>query len=174
MEHRHAEPTQIYQAISKTTGWIGLAVSVTVLAVGAIKHDQLTIQKGFYIAESLAASTAITWALKYSIKRSRPCDANPMIIAAGSHGGSSFPSGHTSEAFSTATSLTIAWPKWYVAVPAFTWAGVVGYSRMYLGVHYPTDVLAGAVVGAGSAWLTWKANKWLQHHNGHPRNNSKP
>jgi undecaprenyl-diphosphatase len=32
---------------------------------------------------------------------------------------------------------------------------------MYLGVHYPTDVLAGAVIGAGSAWLMYKANRWL-------------
>jgi membrane-associated phospholipid phosphatase len=38
----------------------------------------------------------------------------------------------------------------------------VGYSRLNLGVHYPTDVLAGAVLGVGSAYLTYKANEWYQ------------
>ena len=41
--------------------------------------------------------------------------------------------------------------------------GLLGYSRMYLNVHYPSDVLASAILGSGTAWLTWKANKkWLQ------------
>ena len=41
------------------------------------------------------------------------------------------------------------------------YAASVAYARMYQGVHYPTDVLAGAVVGAGSAWLAYKAEKWM-------------
>ncbi|HEU4788615.1 MAG TPA: phosphatase PAP2 family protein, partial [Flavobacterium sp.] len=49
----------------------------------------------------------------------------------------------------------------YVIAPSFLWAGAVGYSRMYLGVHYPTDVLAGAIVGSGSAFLCYKLNKWI-------------
>ena len=71
------------------------------------------------------------------------------------------PSGHTSSVFATATSLSMAYPKWYVVVPSFVWAGSVGYSRMHLGVHYPSDVIIGALVGSGSAILTRKANQWL-------------
>lgn len=71
------------------------------------------------------------------------------------------PSGHTSTAFATATSLSLAYPKWYVVAPSFVWAGAIGYSRMHLGVHYPSDVLAGAIVGSGSAYLTYKANQWI-------------
>ena len=41
------------------------------------------------------------------------------------------------------------------------WAASVGYARMYEGVHYPTDVLAGALVGAGSAWVTYKFQQWM-------------
>jgi membrane-associated phospholipid phosphatase len=79
------------------------------------------------------------------------------------HAGSpSFPSGHTSDAFATATSLSIAFPKWYVIAPSFLWACSVGYSRMDLGVHYPSDVMAGAIIGAGSAYLCYKANRWIQ------------
>ena len=47
--------------------------------------------------------------------------------------------------------------KWYVAIPAYLWAGTVAYSRMYLGQHYPSDVLAAAVIGAASSYVT----RWL-------------
>jgi membrane-associated phospholipid phosphatase len=73
------------------------------------------------------------------------------------------PSGHTSSAFSTATSLSLNFRKWYVVAPAYTYAAAVGYSRMYLGVHYPSDVLVGALLGSGTAYLTWKINKKLQN-----------
>jgi len=161
MENRHEDPVRFYQHISNTTNTISMLVPVTVLATGLVRDDKITINKGLYMAESLVASTFITTGLKYTFKRPRPFTKDPYLVPASSAGSYSFPSGHTSEAFATATSLTMAYPKWYVAAPAYAWAATVGYSRMYLGVHYPTDVLAGAVVGAGSAWLMYKANKWL-------------
>jgi undecaprenyl-diphosphatase len=161
MENRHEDPVEFYQKISNTTNDISMLVPATVLVTGLIRNDKITLQKGLYMAETLAASTIITTALKQTIKRPRPFKADPYIVQASSGGSTSFPSGHTSEAFATATSLYMSYPKWYVAVPAFTWASLVGYSRMYLGVHYPSDVLAGAVVGAGSAWLMNRANRWM-------------
>jgi membrane-associated phospholipid phosphatase len=68
-------------------------------------------------------------------------------------------------AFATATSLSLAYPKWYVIVPSFAYAGTVAYSRMHLGVHYPSDVAAGAVIGAGCAYLTFLIGKALQKSN---------
>lgn len=164
MEHRKEEPTEFWQQISNSTNIVSMLVPVSVLATGYARGEKTTIQKGWFMAETLIASSLVTMGLKYSFRRNRPFNTDPFIVPASSGGSPSFPSGHTSEAFATATSLTLAWPKWWVAVPAYTWAGAVGYSRMYLGVHYPSDVLAGAVVGAGSAWLMYKANKWL-HHN---------
>lgn len=161
MENRHEDPVELYQHISNTTNYISMLVPATVLATGLVRDDKLTINKGLYMAESLAASSLVTMGLKYTFKRHRPFADHPFIVPASDGGSPSFPSGHTSEAFATATSLTMAYPKWYVAVPAYAWAASVGYSRMYLGVHYPSDVLAGAIVGAGSAWLMYKVNKWL-------------
>jgi membrane-associated phospholipid phosphatase len=162
MEHRSSGGTQYNKFLSNTTSYVSLAVPATILAIGAIKGDKLTLQKGLYITESIAASALVTYGLKSIVKRQRPFLSHPELIPAESATSASFPSGHTSMAFATATSLSIAYPKWYVIVPAYLWAGSVGYSRMYLGVHYPTDVAAGALVGAGSAWLTYKANQWLQ------------
>lgn len=161
MENRHEDPVEFYQHVSNTTNYISMLVPVSVLATGLARNDKTTIQKGLFITESLVASSLVTFGLKYTFRRQRPFTTEPFIQPASSGGSPSFPSGHTSEAFATATSLYMSYPKWYVAVPAFAWAGTVGYSRMYLGVHYPSDVLAGAVVGAGSAWLMHKANKWL-------------
>lgn len=162
MEHRSTGGTEYNKFLSNTTSYVSLAVPATILAVGAIKGDKLTLQKGLYITESIGVSILASSILKRSINRQRPFLSHPEILPAATASSPSFPSGHTSMAFATATSLSIAYPKWYVIVPAFAWAGSVGYSRMYLGVHYPSDVAAGALVGAGSAWLTYKANQWLQ------------
>jgi undecaprenyl-diphosphatase len=66
----------------------------------------------------------------------------------------SMPSGHTSTAFSAAVSISLAYPRWEVVCPSLLWAGAVGASRIFLGHHYPGDVLAGAVLGSGFAWIS--------------------
>ena len=162
MEHRGHEPTEFQQFLSNSTNYISLAVPATILAVGAISNNIVTVNKGLYVGETLVISSLVTFGLKYSINRPRPFVVNNQIIPEGTAGSPSFPSGHTSEAFATATSLAIAYPKWYVIIPAYSWAGSVAISRMYLGVHYPSDIIGGVIVGMGSAWLTYKLNRWLK------------
>lgn len=110
-------------------------------------------------------STIITRGMKIVIPRARPFITYPYIIKRDVGGGNSFPSGHTSAAFCTATSLSLLFPKWYVIAPCYLYAATVGFARMYQGVHYPSDVLAGAIVGAGSAWLAFKVEKWRDRKN---------
>ncbi|MFM6954759.1 MAG: phosphatase PAP2 family protein [Sphingobacteriaceae bacterium] len=152
-----------WQFISNNSSKIDMALPVGLFITGCLKHNESIKNKGAEMGISYLANTILTQTFKNTIRRARPFDAYPAIIFKKSDGGGySMPSGHTSSAFSTATSLSLNFPKWYVVAPAYTYAAAVGYSRMYLGVHYPSDVLAGALLGSGTAYLTWKWNKKLQ------------
>ena len=148
--------------VSHSTPGAGLGVPVLVLAAGFIENKRSTKLKAVYMLEALLVNEALTHGLKHVVNRPRPYITYPFIIPKSSGRSSSFPSGHTSLAFAMATSLSVTYPKWYYIAPSFAYAGTVAYSRMYLGVHYPSDVLVGALVGSGSALLTFKINKWMQ------------
>ena len=76
-EDRREEPTEFYQFLSRSTNYISLSVPVSLLAAGIIGHDAEMKQKAFYIGETILVSTAITTALKYSIRRPRPAPRFP-------------------------------------------------------------------------------------------------
>lgn len=104
------------------------------------------------VAGSEAPSGALGVGLKYVFERPRPYVTYPELrLPVGPEGSPSFPSGHAAVSFAGATALVLEQPA--VAVPAYLWAGAVCYSRMYDGVHYPTDLLGGALIGIGSAYL---------------------
>ena len=144
---------------------VNIAAPLTLLTVGLAKHNKQLQKDAFYMVGGYALSAIVTHGAKVIIQRDRPFNTYPDIIKKTEGGGYSLPSGHTSAAFYAATSLSILFPKWYVIGPSFLWASAVGYSRMYQGVHYPTDILAGAVVGAGSAWITCKFQHWMDKKN---------
>jgi membrane-associated phospholipid phosphatase len=149
------------KTVSSSVTVFNIAAPVGLFAAGLAKHDKKLQIDAAYMAGGYLLSTIITQGSKRIIQRDRPFTKYPFIVKRGEGGGYSFPSGHSSAAFYTATSLCILYPKWYVIAPAYLWAAAVGYARMYEGVHYPTDVLAGAVVGAGSAWVTYKVQRWM-------------
>jgi membrane-associated phospholipid phosphatase len=159
--NRNTNLDQTFKGITNSAVPISIATPLLVYSIGLIKCDSTLKRKGMYITETFFVAAFATTALKYGINRERPFITYPDIEKETSGGSPSFPSGHTSTAFATATALSIAFPKWYVIAPSFLWAGSVGYSRMDLGVHYPSDVLAGAIVGCGSAYLTHQLNGWI-------------
>ena len=116
----------------------------------------LGIARRFGVARTgaLVALTALTtfladtvaFAIKDLTHRSRPAVAHPDIHPLYVVHSSSFPAGHAATAFAGATLLTYAAPGLW---PLFAGlAGAVAFSRVYVGVHYPTDVIA----GSGSSW----------------------
>ena len=164
--HRNKSLDRTFKTITNSVSPVSIATPIIVYSVGLIKGDKDLKEKGIFIGETFLVSSFITTALKYIVKRDRPFKTYPEIEKLTLGGSYSFPSGHTSDAFATATSLSIAFPKWYIIAPIFLWASAVGYSRMDLGVHYPSDVLAGALIGIGSAYLTHKFNKWINKKGG--------
>ena len=125
-----------------------------ILLKGIITKEKEDFWKSGEMLSTSLLSSLMVFGLKSTIKRDRPFVTYPEITKH-THGGSySMPSGHTSICFASATAVSLIYPKWYVIAPMYTWASLVGYSRMYLGVHYPSDILAGAIVGSGTAIAT--------------------
>lgn len=154
------KPVSVF--LSETAVPINLAVPVAIGSYGLINQDNDLIKDAIFIAMASGINLGMTEMLKRSIQRQRPGYAYPDDITMYKlKTDYAMPSGHTSGCFATATALSLKYPEWYVVVPAYVWATSVGLSRMHLGMHYPTDVLAGAALGAGSAYLSYKLNEWI-------------
>lgn len=150
-----------FKSISQSAVPISVATPLLIYSLGIINNDSVAKQKALFIGETFLVSAFITVVSKKIIKTNRPYETYPILQPVVTEASYAMPSGHTSTAFATATSLSLAYPKWYVVAPSFIWAGTIGYSRMHLGVHYPSDVVVGALVGSGSAFLCYKANQWI-------------
>ncbi|HZK69210.1 MAG TPA: phosphatase PAP2 family protein [Paludibacter sp.] len=153
--------------ISNTTTVVAFSTPVVMGVVALIEKDDNLLKNAIYVGAAIGVDGLMTYSLKKVVNRDRPYVTYPDIHPAMLETSNSFPSGHTSLAFATATAISLKYPKWYVIAPSYLWACSVGYSRLNLGVHYPTDVLVGALLGAGSAYVTYKINDWFwkKHEN---------
>lgn len=157
--HLEQERTPVMDGVMQTVSnslVLAPLPAATLAVAGWAGHNDDMLNNAAVCGVSIAATAAITMGLKYAIDRPRPFkayagDLSPQEFPRDP----SFPSGHTSVAFATAVSLTLCYPKWYVAVPSFLWASGVGFSRLYRAAHYPSDVLVGALVGSAVAGATY-------------------
>ena len=112
---------------------------------------------GIIVSEVVAGGSTIL--LKTLIQRERPFRQISGITNRSKGGYYSgydryaMPSGHAALAWSIAASLAFSEADWLLKGPAFVWASAVSLSRPWLGVHFPSDILAGAVLGFAAAWL---------------------
>lgn len=148
--------------LSTSVAPVSVAVPFTILITGIIKKDSALIDKGIKASVAFGFNAIVSTGIKYGADRRRPFTTYPGLFHAKSKVGDySFPSAHTSFSFATATSLSLSCRKWYIIVPVYAWAFGVAYSRMQLGVHYPTDVLMGAIVGTASSFLSFKIDRLM-------------
>ena len=134
---------------------VAAPIGLTLYGLAADRGE--AFDSGVLLGSAEVISYSIRYILKVGFKRDRPYQAltDVHIGHLESADPYSFPSGHATGAFALATLLTLRYPRAEVYVPAFLWAGMVGYGRIYLGLHYPTDVLGGALIGAGSSLLVF-------------------
>lgn len=138
--------------ITNTAAVIAFGVPIILLLIAFYKKIPGLQQNALKILIPVAISAIIANILKYAIDLPRPYEIYPFILKLSSGGSPSFPSGHTTDAFAFAVAVSLVYPKWYIIIPGLIWASLVGYSRMSLGVHFPSDVLGGALIGAASTY----------------------
>jgi undecaprenyl-diphosphatase len=102
------------------------------------------------VGAAILLAESVSAALKELVERDRPPVADPLpeplVTTPATH---SFPSGHATVSFACATVLALAVPR--LTLPLYTLAVLISFSRVYVGVHYPLDVVAGAVLGIAIA-----------------------
>jgi len=126
----------------------------------AKKHGWKTLWWLVAIALVIVASDQISVGLfKNVFQRLRPChtpDINGLVHLVGKCGGKfGFVSSHAANTFGVAVFLSLLFRNKWATLGLISWAAFVSYSRIYLGVHFPGDILCGALLGAGIGISIW-------------------
>jgi undecaprenyl-diphosphatase len=163
---------QIMYAISGKIIWAPLYLAILIATGYKYKRKFPVIVLSIILAVTLADQLSVQL-FKNTVQRLRPCHEPSLEglvhLVNGRCGGLyGFISSHASNAFNVALiSLLLIRKRWY-SVSIIIWAAVVGYSRIYLGVHYPGDVICGAIFGSFTGWSVYKLfevtdKKYLQN-----------
>lgn len=151
------------RAVSSALVPVVITVPVGLFAAGHAMGNEYDALSGVVLLSAQAVTLGATYALKELVGRPRPWRAHPDCIYPGSVDDEfSFPSGHSSSAATLATYLSLRYPQWYVIAPAVLFTGYTWYARMNLGVHYPTDIIAGAILGAAVGYGAYRLTESLK------------
>jgi len=130
------------------------------------RHALLTLAMlvlTFAVADQISSGL-----IKHLVERLRPTHdpslGSMVHIINGYRGGMyGFVSSHAANAFAAATFISLVMRHRLVLIALFTWALLQCYSRVYLGVHFPGDILGGIVVGVLVGWLMWLVMRWIEN-----------
>jgi len=132
------------ESISLASPMIEYGTAIGIANSGYFNNNQDNLDTGVISLSSLLTTQIVCAGLKYSFNRERP-DIIYKERLFRTRFTPSFPSGHTASSFAFATSLSSAYPK--LRVLLFGYAIFSGFAQVYVGNHYPLDVLAGAILG---------------------------
>lgn len=151
--------------IDKSVFPVTVVTPIAMFTFGKINKVSYDENSALLLGLSEASGFGITYLLKNIIKRKRPFKNLKDVYSKSSNSFTdeySFPSSHTTMAFALATSLTLRYnDEPFLIGGLYLYALSVGYGRIYLGTHYPSDVLAGALIGAGTSALIFSLRKDL-------------
>jgi membrane-associated phospholipid phosphatase len=134
------------------------------MAIGRFSEKYYDENSGFLLGTANGLNFIITFGIKFTVDRERPYKSlkNVYCREPSLTDPYSFPSGHASISFTMASMFNLRYPKYpQIYVPMYLYALIVSYGRPYFGMHYPSDLAAGALVGAGSSILIFSLRKHL-------------
>jgi undecaprenyl-diphosphatase len=146
---------QVMHAISGRLIWVPLYLAILIFLTVKFKRKFLVILIFIILAATLADQSSVF--VKNIVLRLRPCHEPSLMgivhLVNGECGGVyGFVSSHATNSFDVALlSLLFIKKRWYT-ISIILWASIIGYSRIYLGVHYPADVICGSLLGAFIGW----------------------
>ena len=146
--------------ISGKLEWLPLYLILLGYIIYRYRWHSIVILIAISIAITLADQLSVL-VFKETIQRLRPThnpDIGHLVHVVNDYRGGSFGfvSNHAANSFVLASFLSLLFRKNYLTLFLLIWAGLVSYSRIYLGVHYPGDILGGAIFGSLIGWLTYQ------------------
>lgn len=151
----------IFHTVDDSFWPTALSSPIIIYGVGLKKENQYLKETAVLLTICQMTSYLEKSFLKSSLKRDRPFVKLDNVNTYNSKNLDkySFPSGHATAAFTFATILSLRYPQKEVVIPTYLWASLVSIGRVYNGVHYPSDVLAGAIIGTATSFLVFENEK---------------
>jgi len=156
--------TKVLNTLDNSMLPVALMLPPSLFIYSRVKKNTYDENSAYLLFSSEFTNFAVTFGIKTFFKRARPLNALSNVHSKGMPilDVYSFPSGHTSTTFAMATLFALRYTKYpQVYAPMYVWGVVIAYARPYFGMHYPSDLFAGALIGSGSSILIYSLRKEL-------------
>src|SRR5882762_7806329 len=124
-----------FQFITDYVDVISVGIPVLLLIIGLARQNKSLREKALLILFSVGLAGALSNSLKRVVREPRPYEVDTRIAQWSGGGGYGFPSGHAADAVAAAAAFSLLWSELSIIIAFCLWAGIIMFSRIYLGVH---------------------------------------